>query len=350
MFFAQSPMVLGDLPITSLGPMSAFYLFTRQRLAYVLTTVLMVQTKETALATAVAAAIYELFFTRKETDGWRTFLTHAVPIGSLAAFFGIEYLATGTFVQSSTESTGPFFIFDWRDPVRAVFLIREQARWVTRVIFYGEGRFLLTGMLLLGALHWRKFWKPEFSLFGLVIALYWTAFWWIVFLPRYVMPVLPFLCIAAAWSVYVVFRKRTPAQYAVVCSACLIFLPFFNSSSESGDFETNMRYKKAVAVCKRVSEYLEANFSEARIAADWPLGDSLRIPELGYVNTPLKAVVTADMKRDEELSRDLFVYFSLAPSRRTMSLMERAVGPPLQRFEEDGIFAEVYRLGSPDGR
>jgi hypothetical protein len=111
-----------------------------------------------------------------------------------------------------------------------------------------------------------------------------------------------------------------------------------------------MEYKKAVAVCKRASEYLEANFSEARIAADWPLGDFLRVPELGYVNTPQKAVVTAAMKRDEELSRDLFVYFSLGPSRRTMSLMGRAVGPPLRRFEEDGIFAEVYRLGSPDGR
>jgi hypothetical protein len=350
MFFAQSPMVLGDLPIASLGAMSAFYLFTRRRLAYVLTTIFMLQTKETALATAVAAAIYEFFFTVKEKDGRSTFLTHAVPIGTLVAFFGIEFVRARTFKLALYFDYAPFWVFDWRDPVGAVFLILEQARWVTRVIFYGEGRFLLTGMLLLGALHWRKFWKPEFSLFVLVIALYWTAFSGIVFLPRYVMPVLPFLCIAAAWSVYVFFGKRMAAQYAVVCSACLIFLPFFHRWSESGDFETNMRYKKAIVVCKRVSEYLEANFSEARIAADWPLADFLRIPELGYVNTPQQAVITAGMRRNEEVSRDLLVYFSLGPSRRTMGLMGRTVGPPLRRFEEDGIFAEVYRLAPPDGR
>src|SRR5262249_8463770 len=149
---------------------------------------------------------------------------------------------------------------------------------VARVLFYGEGRFIVTGILLAGLVNWRKFWKPEFTFFGLVLAFYWAAFSLIGFLPRYVMPVLPFMCVAASWAIYVIFRTGKAAQYAITCMASLIFVGFFYRASESGNFETNMQHEKAADVCRRLTQYLEGNFSDALIASDWPVSAYLRYP------------------------------------------------------------------------
>src|SRR5262249_3688669 len=102
MFFAQSPMVLGDMPITSLGVASVYYLVSEQPVKYAVTATLLLQTKETALAISVAAALYWFVFRRpSRPHGWQSLLMHGVPLGSLVAFFALEYARTGAFVQAS---------------------------------------------------------------------------------------------------------------------------------------------------------------------------------------------------------------------------------------------------------
>jgi len=105
-----------------------------------------------------------------------------------------------------------------------------------------------------------------------------------------------------------------------------------------------MDYAKAVAVCERITQYFEANFLTATIAADWPMSSYLGITELGYVSTLRRVRETESMRSDEDLPTDLFVYFSIAPSQETLNRLMRMTNPPLRRFEQDGIVAEVYAL------
>jgi 4-amino-4-deoxy-L-arabinose transferase-like glycosyltransferase len=92
MYFAQSLMVLGDLPVTALGVASVYFLCTQRFWAYIIVATLLLQTKETALAVSAAAALYDLFRHRIAARHRRSILMHAVPIASFALFFAIEYL------------------------------------------------------------------------------------------------------------------------------------------------------------------------------------------------------------------------------------------------------------------
>ena len=215
MYFAQSSMVLGDLPITALGVASLYFLFTQRFWAYIIVATLLLQTKETALAVSAAAALYDLFRHRIAARRRRSILMHAVPIASLALFFAIEYLATGSFVQASYFDSKPLLIIDLSHPIESIAAALDQAGWVATILFYAEGRFMLTALMFLGVLvHWRKVWTPELVLFAAIILLYWGTFAIIGFLPRYIMPALPYLCLAAAACARAVQLRRI----AILCT------------------------------------------------------------------------------------------------------------------------------------
>jgi hypothetical protein len=344
-FFAQSVMVMGDLPIASLGVASVYFLLTERFWAYVVIAKLLLQTKETALAVSVAAALYDLFRHRSEAGRQRVFIKHAFPIASLALFFGLEYFKTGSFVQASYFDRSPLLMINVSDATGTLATVLDQAGWVARILFYSGGSFMLTVFILLGLfLHWQKVRRRELALFGVIVAFYWTAFSVIGFLPRYVIPVLPYFCIAAAACTYVMVQERLVLYYAFVCLAVLISLRFFYSASASGDFETNMQHKQAADVCQAVGHYLEMSRPSAIVAADWPLSAYLARPELGYVERPLQVIEIGYAQVDLQRSADLLVYFSIGPSNQIEMLRERTDRPPVRRFENTGIFAEVYEL------
>ena len=183
------------------------------------------------------------------------------------------------------------------------------------------------------------------------------------------MPVLPFLCVAAAWSLYVLVRESVSWQLAASGMLVLAFTPFLFFWSESGNLETNLRHAQAIGVTSRACEYVEKNLLDAIIVADWPISAYLRIPELGYVRARIPRVVSAKGLRIAEgsgvdgrllplLPSDApvaFVYGPFPGSREAELLRSRADREGLRlvkRFEEDHLFTEVYLQGPsrrPDG-
>jgi hypothetical protein len=341
MYFAQSLMALGDLPITALGVASVYFLCTRRFWAYIIVATLMLQTKETALAVSAAAALYDLFRHRIAARRRTAILMHAVPMASLALFFAIEYLATGSFVQASYFDTKPLLIIDQSQPIVAALV---QARWVASILFYAEGRFMLTVLILIGGLfYWRKVWRPELVLFAAITLLYCAAFAVIGFLPRYIMPALPYLCLAAAACAHAVQLRRI-GSYALILLTALVQLRFFYMASASGNFETNMQHEQAIAVCQSVAHYLQTVVGPVTVAADWPVSNYLKLPELGYVGRPLR-VASTNETRARSLP-DLLVYFSLMASPESEILRQSVTRPPVRRFEKGEVFAEIYELNT----
>jgi hypothetical protein len=339
MYYAQSLMVLGDLPVTALGVASVYFLCTQRFWAYIIVATLLLQTKETALAVSAAAALYDLFRHRIAARRRRSILMHAVPIASLALFFAIEYLATGSFVQASYFDSKPLLIIDRSHPIAGAL---DRARWVTGILFYAEGRFMLTALILIGGLfYWRKVWRPELVLFAAITLLYCAAFTVIGFLPRYIMPALPYLCLAAAACAHSVQLRRI-ASYALILLTALVQLRFFYTASASGNFETNMQHEQAIAVCQSAAHYLQTVAGPMTVAADWPVSNYLRLPELGYVGRPLRVASTTGT-RARSLP-DLLVYFSLLASPESEMLRQSVTRPLVRRFEKGGVFAEIYEL------
>jgi hypothetical protein len=365
MFFAQSSMALADVPMASLGVASAYYMFAERRVAYAVTAVLFLQTKETALAVSVAAAVYWFFVRPWDGQFWRSVAMHAVPLGSFVAFFALEYAATGSLVQASNLDSGAFLSFNPSNPSSAIGDMLVQVMWVGRVIFVGEGRFLLTATILAGLyVNARAMWRRPFAFVAIVVAFYWGAFIIVEFLPRYVMPVLPFMCIVAAWATYVVARERVVRQLAISGATALAFLPFFVYFSESGNFETNMRHERVIAVTALACAYVDEHARATIVVTDWPVSSYLRTPELGYVRSRMPkatlaqlATITSDDEIDgnflRQYSSDLpvtFVYGPFASSRHAVVLRNNAdrLGLRLlRRFEDGDLVCEIYAEERP---
>jgi hypothetical protein len=225
---------------------------------------------------------------------------------------------------------------------------------------------LLTGFVVAGAIRYpRQVYKRQFALFALIAAFYFAAFSLIGFLPRYIMPVFPYLCIVSAWSILVIFRERASWRYAAVAASVCVFLTFYHARSSSGDFETNMEHEDAISVSERACAHVLADHSGSTVLADWPMSVYLQRPYLGYVRSPVPRVVevtnvpSAQLQQTSEggLLRDIgkgspiaFVYLPIGASNWSEALRARAREEGLsltRRFEQNGKFVEVwFRPGS----
>ena len=279
-YFAQSGLVLGDLPITALGVMSVYYALREKYGVFLLCSIYMVLVKETSVAILVALWIYIFWTRKKHPDIKRNLVMISIPIGILGLFFLWQKLATDSVFPNPYMDYNQVFYFAW-----------SHARWVIRWTLLEQYRWVLCGLVLVHVLVCRdRAWRNEYILFALIGLFYIGAFCFLFFMTRYILPFLPYLCLAGAAAIVALARNRG-VQVAVAVIILIAFsTKFYGHSTDYSNYGEDLQYTDMIAIHQQACRYLETNFENPNVVTLYPVSLMLREPYLGYVSEPIPVV------------------------------------------------------------
>jgi 4-amino-4-deoxy-L-arabinose transferase-like glycosyltransferase len=347
LYFAQAGMFLGDVPVAALGVTSVYCALRGHLRSYLACACAMVLIKETAVAVVVALTVHMALETWPLTvASLRRSLRYAVPLAALGLFVVWQKLATGHFLFIYDPRT-----FDIALVERGLATVFPQLMVVTSWLFVSQGRWVLTALIGLHLLTDRGAWRrSELRLYLLIILLSGYSFGVLFFLPRYLMPVLPYFYLAGAWSLTALVRGRawkTPAALTAVAAAAwsLGSQPFVSNA------ETSLRYLDVVRVQQEMCELVATRFRGSRVLTAWPHDMQLARPHLGYVERRVRTVTLGGRKVEEVLrasARDPvdLILVSMVPSTSGMgALRSYAVENGwrlVERREAAPVVSELY--------
>ena len=338
MFFAQSVLVHGDMPVAAAGTAVLFYFLRRQTTAYLVAASLMLMFKETSLLIVAACAIATLLREqpRWTRQAWKQAVLIASPAALLGAFFLLQRLATGTTLNN------PYFADHALIQFKLVKLL-----FIATFVFFWHGQWALTAAIVLGAaVARRRAWRPELGLFLLVVVLFVAGFTVVFTLPRYFVPLLPLVAITAAVMLEHLARG---VAWRHVLLAGLVALPLVNARaslfSETAPLDSTMIYTRAVRLQQQTCDYIARHLPQRSIVSQRYFESYLRAPAYGYVSKPVRYYVMSIMQVEPSRHVDGVIVLSweLPADRAALEQMIDERGfELLVRFEEAPLAIELY--------
>ena len=381
MFFAQSSLVLLDLPAALPTTLCLLALLEGHMLMFALAASLAVLTKETAMALLPVAAVFMWRRVRaRQGAPLQAYIALAVPLVPLAAWTLYYHHATGfwtgnaEYLQFNLYSTlSPGRIF-WSLLRRLYEVFIGGFNWL---LVAGAAFGLWRGRVRRGDTGAQRFQKEFLMLAAGLIASYILMLSVVggAVLPRYLLPVFPALLIA---SVVLICRLRK-AFARTLCGAtlaCFVAAWFINPPYPF-PYEDNLAYADFIRLHQTAAAFLAARPAGERILTAWPATDELARPFLGYVENPLHTVplegLTArDFEKADPNSFDIVYlysrkyepadnwlkripffrraqerYFGYAPQADEGELMVHFGLRPLAQFERRGQWVKLYVRESP---
>lgn len=336
MYFTQSAMYLGDIPVAAFGVITVYFGLHRKYFLYLITSLCLVMLKETG-AVIVSAFLIYLFITeiKEKQNLFKKILKYGLPLWLFASFLVWQKLTTGKFVGIYS------FEFDvYNESVEAAVMdFLAALNWV----FIEQYRFVLLAFIVAGFfISKKKFFKKELILFGLITLFIAFTFSFFFFLPRYILPVLPYLCITAAFSISVLIKSKR-LQTLTGLSVTIIFLLFLFNQPSFGNNEWNMRYVHHVNMYKKMCSYIEENFPDASVLTVFPYKSSLSQSYLGYVDKPVKAINFDKIFYEDEF--DVILYSEPVISANESMLKKYAAENKMLLIKEvkaEGITSKLF--------
>jgi hypothetical protein len=339
MYFAQSGMFLADLPVASLGIMSVYFALRRNYPAYLLSATYMVFIKETSIALLVALLLYLFLRTRPKTkENLLVLVKYSIPLFLIGLFFVWQKLTTGHF----------FFIYDplkfniklFELTPRSIF---DQFAWITNLVFIEQHRYIFSALVVANlVINKSSRGRPELWLYFFICLFSGYSFLVLFFLPRYLLPVLPYLYLLGAWSLMELVKPaawKTPA--AVVTLSAMIWS--LATQPFAGSAEFNLRYLDVVRLHKEMCEFIASEFPDARILTAFPHTVELQNPHLGYVKESL-SVIPVHAKQDR-WKADLILVSPVPVTSRMKELRTYAMKNDWQlirRLDKEPVVTELY--------
>lgn len=343
-YFAQSGMFLSDVPVAAMSTGCIYFLLSRRTGAYLACAIAMVLIKETSAAIVMAMLTYDLFVAKHERGvRFRAAGRHLIPLLVLGAFVTWQKVVTGYWwlIYSDPFDTS-LLKTSFLQTLRQAWLIKE---W----IFLAQWRWLLSALIVLVLLlraPVRR--RRELWLFGLiaVFASVPFAFAGALFLPRYLMPVLPLFFVAGAWAMRDLMHSIAART---VVAAGIVGVTAWSSAARpfSNTAELNMRYLDVVRVHQEMANAIERDFPSARVLTVWPHAGELDTPQFGYVRTPIAATdVTHATSFDPALATADLVWVTGIPDTAGMTpLRDRVVADGwrvVRTFSHPPVLSELF--------
>ena len=372
LFYAQSMLVLLDLPAMSLTALALLLFLNAQDAAASGCTRLkvyghyagcaaaataLVLMKETALTTPLFFGAWLWFHDRKRREA----LFFAAPVIALGLWLALLRHASGHWLGNQE-----FARYNVNEALSPLHILVTLGRRVWFVCF-SDGHFLGTLAIVIGHRVLRgRDWNIAFGVAASQAAA--VTLLGGAGLERYLLPVLPVLyaAVAAAALVYPV-RWRVASHIA---TAGLLIAGWVWNSPYPYPLENNLAMTSFTGALKDAASYIQAYAPDCRIATAWPFTDALLHPDFGYVERPQRVVAMADFSAQELARLDPTAYDLLAIFPRdafaTGSLIEypsirawmRRFGyrppptedeirtalrlSPLIRIERRGLWVEIY--------
>jgi 4-amino-4-deoxy-L-arabinose transferase-like glycosyltransferase len=283
-YFAQSGLVQADLFITALGIMCIYFVFQEKYLAYLICSLYLVTVKESSIAIIVSLLIY-LYITDKNSHRRKIkMIKYAIPLFAIGIFFILQKITINELLPN------PFFTshaFMNLSPLSLASKLYDVLKWS----FYSQGRIVLTALIIASFLIKKRYaWKNEFSIFLFLFLFFIGTFSAVFYLPRYILPILPYFYILGAYSIILLVKDKRVQVLMVSAILILSVGRLHGTTSTYGTYDRDMQYADVVWTHKEACHYAERYFFDKRILALWPLAPALKEPYLGYVKKPLNVV------------------------------------------------------------
>jgi 4-amino-4-deoxy-L-arabinose transferase-like glycosyltransferase len=326
-YFAQSPMVLLDIPVAAVGVMCTCFALQRRWVAYGAAALLLVLLKETALAFVVPVLIYVLWVQKQDPPCRVRLVACVLPLLTMTLFFGLQKAATGHFVTNRYFEDHALFSLS---PANVVISFVKVCGWIGGA----QLRWAAAGIIVAALVfRFHVFWRKEFFLFLLIGGCFVSAFSVIYVLPRYLMPTLPLLFVVAACGIHSLFGK-TRFRMLMGILVLALFTTGLNDSSVGRDsYSEDMQYVDVVQTQMEAAKYIEQHLPNRTVFARWPMSEALTKPILGSVQRPLKLV-----KHPSEAEIMVTTHVPTSAGRQ----LKQKEYVLLKGFERDGKFVHLY--------
>ncbi len=252
--------------------------------------------KETAIVTPVALAVYEGMLVvrakvRAERIGHARWLfALAAPVLPLMAWYGYHWRKTG-FVFGNPE----YLRYNATANLSAYRVVLSLYHRLLHLTMH-MNMFVPVGCALAVLLMPRVAGRARLpvrvmQVLAVVLGANWVAFSVLggALLTRYLLPMFPLVLLVCV----VEWRLRLKAQewlWVAVLSAAGFVAGIFVNPPYAFAPEDNLTYRDFIVLHQRAIAVIAKNYPKATVLTAWPAAAELERPELGYVRTPIKAV------------------------------------------------------------
>ena len=255
---------------------------------------LAVLSKETAIVTPVALALWEMFLLvrdrhipglRRAHIGWSFWLLF--PIFPLAAWYTYHFHRTG-FIFGNPEYLR-YNATANLDPHRIALCLYHRFLHLTMHMNMFVPVTCAVAALFMPAIATRaRLPRPALNAIAVVLLANWVAFSVLggALLTRYLLPMYPLvlmLCVAA-WQRHL---RRWPLLAAF--SAAALLAGIWINPPYAFAPEDNLTYRDMIVLHQRAVALIAQRWPQATVLTAWPATSELRRPELGYTKFPIKA-------------------------------------------------------------
>jgi len=304
-FFAQSSLAHADM-FAAAATLWALALFCERRVwAAALCFAVAVLSKETAIVTPLALAVWESWRGGPRRGRMRTVLALFAPLLPLAAWYGYHWRKTG-YVFGNPQ----YLRYNATSTLSGERVLLALAHRVMHLTFH-MNLFVplaaMLGCLLLPpvsedgaepakgkATVLRQRIAPEYQAIFYVTIVANAVFFSLIggaLLTRYLLPLYPLVLLMAVNT----FRRRLREWTTLVALTAAAFVVglFVNPPYRFAP-EDNLEYATVIRLHQAAIEQVVAHFPAATVLTAWPASDELTKPELGYVTAPVRVVTIDD--------------------------------------------------------
>jgi len=260
--------------------------------------------KETAIVTPMALAIWEAFLLLRERNVAGKLRAHAdwlvallVPILPLAGWYAYHFHRTG-YVFGNPEYLR-YNATANLDAHRIALCLYHRLLHLTMHMNMFVPVLCAVAVLLLPALAGRaRLSRPVLNAIAVVLLANWIAFSVLggALLTRYLLPMYPLVLLV---SVAVWQRRMRRWEWIAALSAAAFVAGIWINPPYAFAPEDNLTYRDMIVLHQRAVLLIAQKWPQATVLTAWPAVSELERPELGYTKFPIKAVVIQNFSREQ---------------------------------------------------
>ena len=308
-WYAQSTLAHADIFAAAFTLWGlSFYLqpvcLPRTRLYAAILFSLAALSKETAIITPVALALWEAFLLLRRpraTASWRTYVdwiaTLLAPILPLAAWYAYHFHRTG-YIFGNPE----FLRYNATanlDPHRIALCLYHRLLHLTMHMNMFVPVLCALAVLLIPPIATRvRLPRRTLNAIAVILIANWIAFSVLggALLTRYLLPMYPLVLLVcvAQWQL----RLRRWGWIAAISVAALITGIWVNPPYAFAP-EDNLTYRDMIVLHQRAIALIAQRWPHATVLTAWPAYSELERPELGYTRQPIKAFAIQNFSIEE---------------------------------------------------
>ncbi len=301
-FFVQSSLAHADLPATAFALWGIRLSVERRIWTSQLAFSLAVLSKETAVITPIAVAVWEVFLAPdKDTGRFRRAAICLAPLLPLLLWLFYHHHETGRFFGDA--SFYQYNVGNVLSPLRFILALASRS-WQ---LLGAMGMLALTAAtvaaMLFPAVKDDQLERPRIAIpiqlqFALIIVAHLLTFSVVggALLTRYLLPAFPLVIIIGMSTL----RRRVSGwEWPAAVIVIFFVLSLFFDPPYKFAPEDNLTYKDFVELHVQAAQFLTEHEQKATVLTAWPAVDELKYPYLGYVGTPLPTLAIKDFTMEE---------------------------------------------------